>query len=418
MKPKPRILVLGLMLALDVAAASPGARVEELLELARSQNPELAAMGYESEAAAARVQPAGALPDPVARLELRDLTNHDSDASPSLSPSRVGSTKYTLLQTFPLWGKRDLKRETAEAEAAQARARQDGVWAELSAKIKIAYAQYFFATRSRQLIEELLNLSGSMEQLAMARYSDGLVPQQDVVRAQIERTVMRTELIAIETEHHHAVARLNGLLRRAPMAPLAEPQTLRPMPSPEKLDYAALEARLLAANPSLLAQGAQVTAADSQRELVQRNRYPDLTVGLSPIQTRNRVSEWELMFEVAIPLQQESRRSQEREAAALAAAARARREAAQNLFAADLAENLAALDTARRTETLIATSLLPQAELSFNAALAGYETGKLGLAPLIEAQQQIRKAKIERLKAQVEAQTRLADIERLLGEAL
>jgi len=421
MKQNTILIALGLLLAIDAFAgppATPGAQVEELLAIARSQNPELAAMGYESEAAAARVQPAGALPDPVARLELRDLTNKDTDAGPSLSPSRVGSTKYTLLQTFPLWGKRDLKREAAEADAAQAKARESGAWAELAAKIKIAYAQYYFAAKSRQLTEELLDLSGSMEQLALARYADGLVPQQDVVRAQVERTVMRTELLAIETAHHHAVARLNGLLRRPPMAALAVPQALRPLPSAEKLDYATLEARLLAANPTLLAQGAQATAADSNRELVQRNRYPDLTVGLSPIQMRNRVNEWELMFEVNIPLQQESRRSQEREAAAMASAARARREGTQSMFAADLAENLAGLDTARRTEALVATSLQPQAELSFNAALAGYETGKLGLAPLLEAQQQVRKAKIERLKAQVEAQTRLADIERLLGEEL
>ena len=56
-------------------APPPGARVEELLELARRQNPELAAMGFEAEAAQARVQPAGALPDPMGRLELRDVGN-------------------------------------------------------------------------------------------------------------------------------------------------------------------------------------------------------------------------------------------------------------------------------------------------------------------------------------------------------
>ena len=146
--------------------------------------------------------------------------------------------------------------------------------------------------------------------------------------------------------------------------------------------------------------------------------YPDLTVGVSPIQTRNRVTEWELMFEVNIPLQQESRRSQEREAAAMAAAARARKEGAANAFAAELAENLSALDAARRLDQLVATALLPQADLAFQAALAGYETGKLDFATLLEAQRQLRKARLDRLKAQVEAQMRLAEIERLIGEEL
>ncbi len=399
-------------------AAPPGARVEELLELARRQNPELAAMGFEAEAARERVQPAGALPDPMGRLELRDVGNQMGNGDFNLLPARVGSAKYTVAQTIPLWGKRDLKREVAEADAAQAQARRTGTWAELAAKVKAAFAQYYYVGHSLKLAQELLRLGGSLEQLAQARYSDGLVPQQDVVRAQVEKTTLKGELLMLETEHHHAAARLNALLRRPPAAPLAEPQALRPLPPPAKLDYVALEARLLAANPQLAAQEAQIAAAEKNRELVTKNRYPDLTVGVSPIQTRNRVTEWELMFEVNIPLQQESRRSQEREAAAMASAARARKEAALNQASAELAENLSALDSARRLEALVATALLPQADLAFKAALAGYETGKLDFATLLDAQRQIRKAKLDRLKAQAEAQFRLAEIERLLGEEL
>lgn len=416
-----KALVAGAGLWAWLAAAQtpmPGARVEELLELARRQNPELAAMGHEAEAARQRVQPAGALPDPMGRLELRDVGNQMGNGDFNLLPTRVGSAKYTVAQTIPLWGKRDLKREVAEADAVQAQARRTGTWAELAAKVKTAFAQYYLVGQSRKLAEELLRLGGSLEQLAQARYADGLVPQQDVVRAQVEKTTLRSELLMLETEHHHAAARLNALLRRPPAAPLAEPQVLRPLPAPAKLDYVALEARLLAANPQLAAQDAQIAAAEKNRELVTKNRYPDLTVGVSPIQTRNRVTEWELMFEVNIPLQQESRRSQEREAAAMAAAARSRKDAVLNQISAELAENLSALDSARRLETLVATALLPQADLAFKAALAGYETGRLDFATLLDAQRQIRKAKLDRLKAQAEAQFRLAEIERLLGEEL
>ena len=399
-------------------AQAPGARVEELLDLARRQNPELAAMGFEAAAARERVQPAGALPDPMGRLELRDVGNQMGNGDFNLLPARVGSAKYTVSQTIPLWGKRDLKRGVAEADAAQAQARASGTWAELAAKVKATFAQYYVVGQSLKITQELLRLGGSLEQLAQARYVDGLVPQQDVVRAQVERTALRSELLVLETEHHHAAARLNALLRRPPQAALAEPQALRPLPAPAKLDFVVLEARLAAANPQLAAQEAQILAAEKNRELVHKNRYPDLTVGVSPIQTRNRVTEWELMFEVNIPLQQESRRSQEREAAAMASAARARKEAALNQLSAELAENLSALDSARRQDNLLTTALLPQAELAFQAALAGYETGRLDFATLLEAQRQLRKARIDRLEAQAEVQLRLADIERLLGEDL
>ena len=73
---------------------------------------------------------------------------------------------------------------------------------------------------------------------------------------------------------------------------------------------------------------------------------------------------------------------------------------------------------ARRNETLLKTQLLPQLELGLHSALAAYENGKAEFAMLLEAQRQIRKARLEILKTQVEAQMRLAEIERIVGEDL
>src|SRR4030065_2431834 len=120
----------------EQSAQPPGAGVEELLDLAQKQNPELVAMRLEAAAAAERVSYASALPDPVLRAELRDVTNKGTDASPSLLPNRVGSTRYQITQALPYWGKRDLKREMAEAEASQAQGRSGMTWAGLSVRIK------------------------------------------------------------------------------------------------------------------------------------------------------------------------------------------------------------------------------------------------------------------------------------------
>jgi outer membrane protein TolC len=124
------------------------------------------------------------------------------------------------------------------------------------------------------------------------------------------------------------------------------------------------------------------------------------------------------MVEVTIPLQQDTRRAQEREAQAMLDAARSRREVATNQLLADLYENIAGLEAARRTLTLTTESLLPQSELTFRSALAGYESGKVDFATLLDAQKQIRQAKLNQVKAGVAAQIRLADIERIVGEEL
>jgi outer membrane protein TolC len=419
------IRAIGLLLPLcsfpalsEPLAVPPGASLESLLSIARRDNPDYAAMRFEADAAAERVYPAGALADPTLRTELQNVTNYGNDSSTNILPSRVGSTKYTLIQPVPFWGKRDLRREAAEADANQAKGRSDASWADLSTRIKTAYAQLYQAVHSEALTREIVALLKGLEKITRARYANGLIPQQDAIRVQLEQTGLQGELVVWETERHHMQSRINALLRRPAHAPLADPQALRPLPPAVRLDYVALNERLRARNPLLFAEAARVTAAEKSRELTYRNRYPDFSFGVSPIQTGSRVNEWELMVELNLPLQQESRRSQEREAQSMLSAAQSRQEATQNQLLSELAENLSALDSAQRIERLVRSSLLPQAQMTFEAALAAYENGKVDFATLLDAQRQIRKARLDELKAQTDAQVRLAEIERLLGEDL
>ena len=412
-----------LILALATASGAPvlaqeaalGANVDTLINYAKTRNPEYAAMQAEAEASGERVTPAGALPDPKFRTELRDITRM-GEQSATLSPSRVGSTRYLLMQDIPWFGKRDLKREIAELEADGAKGRALGAWADVAGRIKVNFAQLYYVHRNEQLTREILDLMTRLEKVAQVRYSGGLAAQQDVIRAQVEQTNMRNELIALETEQHHLHARLNALLARPNNAPLQVPTQLRKLPAPVTLDYATLEERVRTRNPQLFADESKIKAAEKSRDLTYKNRYPDFTLGVSPIQYQNSIKEWELMFELNIPLQQSSRRSQERESESMLNAARSRKEATTNQVSAELAEALSGIEAARRTENLLTNSLLPQAELTFKAALAGYETGKVDFATLLDAQRQIRQARQNQLKAQVDAQMRLAEIERLLGE--
>jgi outer membrane protein TolC len=150
-----------------------GANVESLLDFARSRNPEYASMRYEAEAAAERVTPAGALPDPKFRTELRDITRM-GEQNPTLAPARVGSTRYLLMQDVPWLGKRDLKREIAELDARGADGRASGTWAELAARIKTAYSQLQYVHRNEQLTREILDLMTRLEKIAQVRYAGGL----------------------------------------------------------------------------------------------------------------------------------------------------------------------------------------------------------------------------------------------------
>jgi outer membrane protein TolC len=400
------------------SAQLPGTDVQELLTLAQAQNPELATMRHEASAAEERIHVSSVLPDPVFRIQLQDFTNKASGGATTLLPSEVGSTYYRLMQPVPFWGKRDLKHDIAEAEASQAKGRTGTTWNELAAKVKTDFAQYYLVFNSQKLTQEMLDLTLNLERIAKSRYATGLVPLQDVIRAQVEQTGLRRDLLMLETERHHSMTRLNILLLREPFAALAEPQRLRPLPSPARMEFSALSEQLHSHNPQLFTLQAQLEAADKSRELVYKNRFPDIALGVGATQIGNDIKMWELMVEFNIPLQQGARRGQEREAENMRSAARTRKDAAVSQLLGELAEYSAALDTARRLEAINTNSLLPQAEATLQAAFVGYQNGKVDFATLLDAQRQILKAKLDVLNAQAQAQTSLAQIEKLLGEEL
>jgi cobalt-zinc-cadmium efflux system outer membrane protein len=406
------------LIASSVHANELGRDLPGLLEHARQQNAELALMRAEAEAARQRVQPAGALPDPTVRVELMDVTNEASGGRFSLLPSKVGETRYTVMQMFPAWGKRDLRREAAAAGVDEAQHRTAAAWSELSMRIKSAYARYYAAAGNEQLTREILDLMKRIEQIAQARYAGGLVSQQDPIRAQIEQTTMRSELIMLQAEKDTQRARLNALLSRSPAALLAEPRELRPLPDPAVLDLASLADRARRSSPLVLAEEARLRGAQKNRELAQRNGYPDFSVGVQPTQMGSKVANWGVMLEMNVPLQRETRRSERAEAQAMVDAARARTDNVISMLGGELGESVAGLHASRRTADLVTTQSLPQSELGLRSAIAAYENGRLEFTALLEAQRQIRKVRQDRLRAAAEAQMRLAEIERLIGEEL
>ncbi|MCX7192609.1 MAG: TolC family protein [Proteobacteria bacterium] len=397
-------------------AAPLGADVEGLLKFAQAHNPELAAIRLEADAASMRVQPAGSLPDPVLRTDLMDITNQGTNKSPDLLPSKVGSTRYLLMQSVPWFGKLDLQSGVAEAQVAGARGQAAVTWADLSGKIKSAYAQRYYLSDSIRLTRETLDLTKNLEKIAQTRYANGLGPQQEVIRVQIEKTDLQTTLIELGNEQHHVHARLNALLSRPADAELSAPEKQRTLPADAQL--AQLAEQLRAHNPQLQVADAVINEARMSRDLTYKNRYPGFTFGVAPNQVGSAVKSWDLMVEFNIPLQQASRRSQEREAEAKLAASTAREASLLDQMLSALSESISGLETARHTDEMIAASLLPQAELSFQSALSGYTTGKVDFSVLLEAQRQILKARQQRIRAQYEAQVRMAEIERLIGGKL
>lgn len=378
-----------------------GADLPGLLAHAEQHNPGLHALALEHEVATARADAAGALEDPAVEIEQRDV-------------NEASSTRLLVTQTLPLWGKRGLRSSAARSDAASVGFELDDRRAELHLGITESYSRYWHAARAGELLEELAGTLGALEELARARYAAGLAPQQDALKATVERTELSRRRIAYDAQRESSAAALNALLARPIDAPLAAPREPPPAPAVPPLEQ--LASRLVARNPAIASRRAASQGAELAETLVRRNRYPDVTLGVAPIRRGGSFETWDALLGFTLPLQQGRRRAEEREARLRREAAEARREATATELLGELGSTWAELRAVDRQSALLRSTLLPQAEAGYRSALASYQVASVDFTTLLEAQRQWRQSRLDLLEAEEQSHMLAARIERLAGE--
>ena len=419
--PRPAVLALALALTAGTAwsqgvpeASTLGSTAQALIEHARQANPGFAAARAEASAAQERVTPAGALPDPRFELELMDATNTMNGRSASLLPGQVGETRYRITQPLPGWGKRELAVKAAEAQVTQADAMRDAAWTELAAKIEALWLRYYAADRELVLNREALTLLQGLEELSLARYELGLLPQQAVLRMQREITAQRLALVELEQRRKGLAAGLNGLLGRAHDAPLVAPAD--PARLPDGLTPGALFEAAASANPEVRVAANGIDVARAERERTYQDRLPDFAVGVTNNRPYEGKASWDVMFEVMIPLQQASRRAKEREAEYMLLAAEARREDARARASGELGSAWSMYAQGRETLRLLAHTLLPQAQATRDASRAALASGTVDFDSVIEAERQLIDIRTRQLQTELDTRLALTEIRKLTGE--
>ncbi len=389
----------------QAADASLGATVEGLLAAGRRLSPGLRAAALDTEAAAAKAGGADRLDDPT----ITDSYTYYKD------PNVFSAHTVMLTQAFPLWGKRDLRRQAALADVDASRGRERAAQDELDERIKVAYAQYFLLTRDIAANREIGMLGRRMRGAATARYGQGGGDQAAVIQALGEETAAKMEAVRLEGARAAARARLNTLVGRSTDMPLADPAQPRPLPTRPPV-LAVLAERARAGNPTLASSNAAVAAARTRSALADKAWYPDVTVGAGPlIQTNSRPVGFAATVGLNIPLPWGREAAGQQEAAAQLGASQQRYEATRLDIEGTLGEAIARLRAAQATELLLRREAMPQARAVFQAVLAGYSQGRGELTAAITAERQMHDVELRLLQAQLDAQVELAAIERLVG---
>lgn len=413
-----RAFALGLaaMISLPLPAlAEPlGSDLGPLLDAMERSHPALNAAAASRDAAAAEVEIAGALDDPEFEVSFEDIDREENGAL----PQQLGSIFYSIEQTFPLGGKRSLRREVAKAGVAEAAVERDQVRLDLTAQIKTAFAQHYLALLQAETIKREGEALRDLAEVAQERYAQGLGRQQEAIEAAAEAAGVARALADADRDRQIAISRINALLDRPLGADLAPPARLPAVPDVAGLDLADLQARAEERSPALAQRAAAIQGTAAASELAARNWYPDLTIGVSVVDEEREISGYEAKIGFNIPLQWGLRRAQQGQARAKLAEARARSSTTRIELSSQIAETLHNLRAATIREETMRKEQLPRLEEAVAAARRAYAADQAELADALGALRRLRQAELERFGILFEQQTLLAELERLVGGEL
>jgi outer membrane protein, heavy metal efflux system len=381
------------------------------VRLALAANPMLRAARYSAAAAAQRIGPAGALPDP--QLQLGLMNRMASDFGSTADPMTMNQVQ--LMQMLPWPGKLGAARTAARHSAAAAGADADEQQRMLAAGVRMAYYDVAYADRAIDVMRRTQELLRQFLEVSTAMYAVGSAVQQDVLRAQVEVARMGEEITRMSQERVAGAARLNALLGREAVAPV-EALELPDVPEQDLPPVDSLVARALTGRPALHAGAERVAAAEASLGAARRELVPDFSFGVAYQRRPQFPTMVSLMVGITVPLFAGARQLPlRREAAAMRDMSQAELAGLRNETVARIVETRARAEQDRNLARLYRGGILPQARSAVQAALSSYRVGRANFMTLLDNQMTVNRYETETLRLLADYQQAVAELDALTG---
>lgn len=363
--------------ASDVPAGMPV--LQELIEQALENNPEIKAMQRRFDMMRARIPQAKALDEPV--LSIGYMGNLAPFYVQRDDPSSGRSISIT--QDLPFPGKRALKGKVASSNA-------DAEWwafeqtrRNVVAEVKDAYFDLYYLNKALGVVTKTKTLLEQFTKIAEVRYAVGRGVQQDVLKAQVEFSKLIEQQTLLDQRREIAGARLNSLLYRQSDYPLAAPAELNPRDFPYTLTE--LNENAIANYPDLKAQRRKIEGAQYAIQLAKKDFYPDFAVGFTYVNRPAMPEMYGVTIGVKLPVYTAQRqRPALTEATASLEAEKRVFENMATVLMFKVRDRYLAQNTAQRLVKLYSTTIVPQSSASLESAIAGYQVGKVDFLTLLD----------------------------------
>ena len=396
-----------------LAGITQDGSLSSVVEEAVSANLALKAARLRWESLQARPKIAGALPDPMLTYGYY-FRNVETRVGP-MNQKFVGSQK------FPFPGKRSLAATRAEKEATVAMWEYQTQERSLILKVKLAYHELQQVAALRSIFRDELQLLDAILGAARARYETGMGEQQELLKASLAASEVRQRLLDLDRQERTALARLNALSGNPPQRAITVDQQFeRSALPPESMAIAVAEVY----RQELQAAGVATERDELSVSLAEKNRWPDLSIGLEYIDVGDSIIPGSIgsgddalmgFISFNLPIWRGKLRAEKIEAERRLAASR---ETASDVRAEIIAEvNTAWFHAKIREEQieLYHSDLIPLAEQSLESARAGYRAARVGFLDVLDSQRVLFSLRLGLVTADTDFAKSLARLERSVG---
>jgi outer membrane protein, heavy metal efflux system len=338
-------------------------------------NPELRAARNRWEAMQKRPAQESALPDPTIRLGWAGAGSPLPGAG--LGAESTANLGIEVAQKIPFPGKRSLRGASAYQEARAESFAFQGTELNLVARLKSAFYELQFLYDALDVLARNRDLLAQLSKVAESRYSVGEATQQDLIKSQIEISLLETRVLDLERRKQSATAEINSLLNRNQGASLGRPElaaaTIPELPEFDRLQQSAMEA-----SPRLRVQRTNVDQRQIGLDLSRREYYPDFEVMGSYFNMGSMKDMYEFRVQVNIPIYfARKQRPGVEEAVARLNEARQTYRSNEQMLSFQLKDQYLAAENYRKLMELYSKLIVPQASTALESSISSYTTGKL-----------------------------------------
>ncbi len=406
------------IIAISLVALSASAEPETIsleqhvFELVRN-NPDIQAAESRYEAAQARPSQMRTLPDPVLSFVSRNGSGNPAPFT-ELGKDPLSSIGLMWEQEFPFPGKLRLSGEMAQKEADAAKVDIETVRWKVISNLKEAYYEYFRVDRSIQILNDSLKLLKHFEEIARARYGVGEGIQQDVLRSQLEISIMDQRITSMQQERATAAAEINRLLNRPVDSPLPNPaevtQTKFVLPAET------LESEFITDAPQIRSGEAMVSREQKNLELAKKQFRPDFMTSVEYATSPNFPDMWEIEFGLRIPIFYKTKQAYGvAEASHNLTRTQKELRSMQLEIAFSIRNQFLQIQASEKLLRLYDQAVLPQSNLALESSLATYQVGKSDFLTTMSNFMTLLEYRMNRYAELSRHETAIARLERILG---